>query len=187
MIGKFLIDSFPCTKFLINYRSDFVRQAESQLASLVSYKKGQKDFDAAVESIEKEVQRLKKLAELLGNRAKLIDSAKWTEDIRELNKVVKWLGFDDTCAFPKLMELNTGRNATNTRKLGELPRNERMNRRDGKRKGPRGSVDHHQPKPPIWFVNKLKSKPPVLPKAYQHSETNVELDPRCRYVGHHSL
>lgn len=187
-IAAFLVNYFPCARFIINYRSDFVGQAQSQVTAFVSYKEGKTEADAVVEKIAKEVERLKKLAELLGKRAKIIDSAKWTEDVGELNKVVKWLGFDDTCAFPKLMELNTGGNSTNTRNLGTVP-NQGRGRMNGpspsraNKLGPRGASGNYPKKSTVWFANKKKAKSTGLPKAYQHSETNVELDPRCRYVG----
>ena len=65
------------------------------------------DIDAAVSRVSEEVSTPKKLAQLLGNQATTLDSAKWTKDINELNNVVTWLGFDEACKFQKLMELNT--------------------------------------------------------------------------------
>ncbi len=191
-IAKFLIESFPCARFLVNYRSDFVHQAQSQVTSLATYKNEKKDLDIAVERISKEVDRLKKLAKLLGSRAMTLDSVKWTEDVGELNKAVMWLGFDKTCAFPKLMELNTGRSTTNKGELksGDTGTKEEnsdsLSSLKGKSKGPRGLTSGHRKAATHWFnkpVPKKKNKAAKTPRAYKHSETNVQLDPRCRYVG----
>ncbi len=116
-IAQFLNMSFPCARFIINYQSDNAKQAKSQ--TMVFESQNQEDIDEAVQRIAMEVKHLKNLAELLGQKAMILDSTKWTKDVGELNKAVEWLGFDRSCAFPKLMKLNTelskpkdGKNAT---------------------------------------------------------------------------
>jgi len=42
------------------------------------------------------------------DRVIVVDSSVWTKDIEELNRVVRWLGFDeDTCRFDRLLASNT--------------------------------------------------------------------------------
>lgn len=167
-IAEFLKAHFPCAKYLINYRSDFAQQAKSQVSSLISYQEERANITAAISRISNEVKRLKKMAALLGNRAMVIDSAKWTEDVEELNKAVKWLGFDTTCAFPNLMELNTGRSTANKNDEGAPPAPSPNNRKLGS-----------------WSPLKRNRIGPKAEGAYHHGTTNVELDPSCRYVGNY--
>jgi hypothetical protein len=48
-----------------------------------------------------------KFAELMGDRAKVIDSSNWTQNVGHLNEAVRWLGFNDKCEFSGVLELNT--------------------------------------------------------------------------------
>jgi hypothetical protein len=59
-----------------------------------------------------------KFAKLMGDRATVIDSSNWTQDVGELNKAVRWLGFSK-CEFDKVLELNTkdGFDATGPSKI----------------------------------------------------------------------
>ena len=106
-IVDFLKMHFPCTRYIVNHRSDVKGQALSQTSTLRKYKNENGDLDAAMTRIKKEVKRLLKFAELMGDRAKIIDSVDWTQNVAYLNDVVQWLGYDSSCAFPEVMELNT--------------------------------------------------------------------------------
>jgi hypothetical protein len=106
-IAKFLQSHFPCTRYLINYRSDIERQA----ASIKSNFQGEANntIHHLTTDISRRVDLAMRLAEQLGNQSMVLDSTKWTKDISYLNEAVTWLGFDPTCAFPRLLEMNTAR------------------------------------------------------------------------------
>lgn len=141
-IATFLKESFPCAKFIVNYCSDVEKQAKSQKNVFESHRK--EELNVTMHRLSMEVGRLKNLADLLGNQSMTLDSTKWTADVGELNKVVRWLGFDDTCAFPKLLKLNT---AFSMPKKGQAV------------------------------------KTSTTARAFMHTDTQMKLDPRCRYVG----
>ncbi len=147
VVANFLKEWFPCARFIINYRSEVVKQALSQKKAFVSQSKD--GIDVLVKRISSEVERLKALADLLGNQSMTLDSSRWTKDVEELNKAVQWLGFGKRCSFSKLMKLNTG--------LAKQPAVQ------GKYK-----------------FNQIKKSSSA---AYQHSDTMMDLDPHCQYMG----
>ena len=105
-VAAFLKEHFPCTRYLINYSSKLWKVARSQDAAFANDKK---TIQERVDRITRNTGKLLKLGELLGSDATTLDSSLWTKNVSELNRVVRWLGFDATCNFPKLLELNTGR------------------------------------------------------------------------------
>jgi hypothetical protein len=106
-IVDFLNDHFPCTRYIVNHRSDLQDQAESQLTVFLHQQNATRYVDEAVARLDLEVQRMLKFAELMGDRAKVIDSSNWTQNVGHLNEAVRWLGFNDKCEFSGVLELNT--------------------------------------------------------------------------------
>ncbi|KAG7362008.1 retrotransposon hot spot protein [Nitzschia inconspicua] len=101
---KFLKEHLPCTRYLINYRSD----TEAHLKSLKEAFKWERTI--AEKQVENEFQNLKLMYELLGpDLSYMLDSSEWTKDVRILNKALDWLGFGQDCHFPSLLEFNTMR------------------------------------------------------------------------------
>jgi len=97
--SNFLKNNFPCSKVLVNIRSDI----EAQVSSRVKVKWG-----GTVES--RELQKanvfLQTLASELGeDMAKVIDMTEWVDNISVLNSVVEWLGFKD-CNFTSIAHEN---------------------------------------------------------------------------------
>lgn len=119
-IVKFINESFPCARIIVNIRSEVDLQAKSQIITFTTFK-GQRLADKVkdleeekrltdrAKALEEENEKLKRIAQLFGNRAKLMDSSEWTTDVNRLNQVVGWLGFHKSCNFTKLLEFNTGR------------------------------------------------------------------------------
>lgn len=110
---QYIVDMFPCTRFVVNVRSD----VESQVLSM---QKGwnRKETDAVGHS-EHEAEKRKRerenvilahiAREILGpERAILLDSSEWTQNVTVLNTAVEWLGFSRDCFFTELMQFNTG-------------------------------------------------------------------------------
>lgn len=95
---------FPCARILINIRSNVRAQFQS-LAS-VGWA-GRRNITAHVQRLSNQNERLRNIATLFGRQAMLLDSNQWTVNIDSLNKVVRWLGFHETCFFEKLLEFNT--------------------------------------------------------------------------------
>jgi hypothetical protein len=98
---SFLKENLPCTRYLINYRSD-----------MATLKKSLKSNFLLVGDIEKiiewEKQQLELLYKLLGpDHAFKLDSSKWTKNVSVLNEALDWLGFSSSCYFSELLEFNT--------------------------------------------------------------------------------
>jgi len=106
-IAKFLQAHFPCSRYLFNFRSDVEAQAASQISNFK--KSANKPIQRVIKDISRSNDLMTALAKQLGNQSMLLDSSRWIEDVSYLNEVVMWLGFDPKCAFPRLLEFNTGR------------------------------------------------------------------------------
>jgi hypothetical protein len=105
-IAAFLKTHFPCTRYIINRRSNLTEQAQSQKNHFFSVES--MNLEAVTDKLEQETQRLLRLAELLGTeRATILDSSAWLKNVEVLNQAVRWLGFSESCAFHEIMELNT--------------------------------------------------------------------------------
>ena len=90
--------NFPCSRFVVNYRSDEDGQAKSQLKLGWDQK--------LVDELKRDNEFLRNLAEALGNEtAQLIDMEDWIKDVSILNSVVSWLGFQG-CRFKSILHEN---------------------------------------------------------------------------------
>jgi len=93
--------NFPCSRFLVNYRSDEDGQAKSALKLGWS-----SDYQKYVGALKRQNKFLRNFAEALGNEtAQLVDMEDWTKDISILNSVVSWLGFQG-CSFKSILHEN---------------------------------------------------------------------------------
>ena len=103
--ADFFEQNFPCSRFLINIRSDMEEQLQSISSTFHKGKKKKKDNNMEDELLRKN-HFLLQLHDILGNdRSKMIDMSIWKDDISVLNNVVDWLGFKD-CAFDALLHEN---------------------------------------------------------------------------------
>jgi hypothetical protein len=95
----FVQHNFPCSRVIVNIRSDFAEQAESAF-----YK-----YDANATHVLSELTaRHLRVAELFGlAQAVVLDASVFTHDISPINDVVDWLGFSKECHFQQLLEFNT--------------------------------------------------------------------------------
>mmetsp|Transcript_25428 Transcript_25428/g.31330 ORF Transcript_25428/g.31330 Transcript_25428/m.31330 type:complete len:386 (-) Transcript_25428:255-1412(-) len=103
--ADFLIDSFPCSRYIINMRSDVNSQVESVISAFGNPHE-REEIRADYESQNLFLQRLFRL--LGGDKAKLIDMMDWMNDASILNEVIDWLGFEG-CAFESLVHENHDR------------------------------------------------------------------------------
>jgi len=94
---EFFSNMFPCSKFVVNVRSDVAAQITSQ-TNLGWDDRGE-------ERVMLENQFLMQFAENMGHQATLIDMAQWRENVDVLNDVVSWLGFQQ-CQFSQLLHAN---------------------------------------------------------------------------------
>ena len=107
---NYIVEMFPCTRFVVNVRSD----VESQVLSKQKgwNKKGTDELGNSDEArkLKRENVILERIArEILGpDRAIFLDSSEWTKNVTVLNKAVEWLGFSRECFFTELMQFNTG-------------------------------------------------------------------------------
>jgi len=99
--AAFFKESFPCSRIVVNIRSD----TEGQDASRI--KLGWSANASAVdEGLVKEIEFLTKFAENLGpDTARLIDMTMWTKNISILNDLLDWLGYKE-CHFKSLVHAN---------------------------------------------------------------------------------
>ena len=98
-IAHFLQESFPCAKFLINYRS-----AEKIKASRDVYFAKERPID----EIQKQLERLIKFGSFLPeSQTRVLNSDEWTEDVSILNEVVDWMGYSKECHFTEVLQFNT--------------------------------------------------------------------------------
>jgi len=101
---QFVKESFPCARIIVNIRSDV-----EALTASIKKQKWSKGVETSLISAEAKLglSNLKQIAKLFGEQAILLDSTKWTKNVDEINRVVDWLGFESTCHFKEIMELNT--------------------------------------------------------------------------------
>ena len=107
---QFLKESLPCSKIVVNIRSDTFAQAKSQKQAFLEDGQTHK---MTKRKIEKDILHqnflLKEIVNIFDNpnQAILLDSSQWTKNITILNEVVTWLGFHPSCQFKELLEYNT--------------------------------------------------------------------------------
>jgi len=99
---RFVQETFPCARIVINIRS----AVEEQEASW------KKSFDEKQQNLSTKLAdmnwRIRDLVDLFGEQqAYLLDSTEWLHEIEHLNRLVEWLGFDQSCFFDELLEFNT--------------------------------------------------------------------------------
>lgn len=103
--SKYLKDHFPCSKVLINLQSNITHQ-------YISFKKTFNHTEGT-EYLGPSMERLKDINDfqrnlmtgLGGTMAKLIDMDNWAKDVRILNEVVDWLGYQN-CEFDNIVHEN---------------------------------------------------------------------------------
>jgi hypothetical protein len=103
-VVNFVKEVFPCARIVVNLRSNIKEQAASQMKA---FHKENKKTTERTYGIELGNEKLRYIAELFGDQAILLDSSEWTKNISSLNQVVEWLGFDKSCLFQELLEMNT--------------------------------------------------------------------------------
>jgi len=98
---KFVKNHLPCTRVLVNFRSDVQAQFKSR-AKVFNDKRG-----SAPILVENE--KMKRIAELFGKEyARILDMSNWTKPetgLDALNHAVEWLGFQN-CKFNRLYHEN---------------------------------------------------------------------------------
>jgi len=100
--AAFFKESFPCSRIVVNIRSDTGRQAQSA----VKLGWTPRTPDAVEEGLMKEVEFLTEFAEHLGpDTARIIDMEMWTQHVSILNDLVAWLGYKD-CNFQSIVHDN---------------------------------------------------------------------------------
>jgi len=93
-------EMFPCSRYLINIRSDTEKQVQS-MESEFEFENGKsvKSF------VEDGTNFHRELAEELGDAARLTDLEEWKNNVDVLNEVIEWLGFKN-CRFNTILHEN---------------------------------------------------------------------------------
>jgi hypothetical protein len=97
-------EHFPCSRVLVNIRSNTSEQALSYASKPFFRERLAHDGETA---LEERNDRLRLIAKLFGPQAMLLDSSDWVSNVDILNRVVQWLGFSESCYFQRLLEYNT--------------------------------------------------------------------------------
>jgi hypothetical protein len=93
---------FPCARILVNIRSD--TQSFMKSREVVFDQHYTKDtFDNITQ------QYIEFYHQLGPERAYLLDSTAWTQNVSQLNDMLDWLGFSDQCHFDHVLQYNTKR------------------------------------------------------------------------------
>ena len=113
--AAFLRDNFPCSKIILNIRSNVDSQISSVDTNFIQSGRTREEL-LQYNSFQKD------LAEELGtDMAKLIDMKDWKDNVQIFNEVIQWLGFKG-CAFRELVHENYngyGRDTEHKVDLGE--------------------------------------------------------------------
>ncbi len=100
--AEFLRENFPCSRIVVNIRSDVASQMKSIDKTFQEDNKG----DLSEEGIENMNEFLENLSEELGeDMSRLVDMNDWTKDVVVLNDLIHWLGFRD-CKYQQVVHEN---------------------------------------------------------------------------------
>ena len=100
---NYIVEMFPCTRFVVNVRSDVESQVLSQQKAWNNIGTDELGTQKRENVILERIAR-----DILGpDRAIFLDSSEWTKNVTVLNKAVEWLGFSRECFFTELMQFNT--------------------------------------------------------------------------------
>ena len=117
--ADFLRENFPCSRVVVNIRSDVDSQLKS-MTTTFSNKKTEEEKDS--DDILKMNKFLIKVVEELGDEmAKLVDMNDWTLNVEVLNEVISWLGFQQ-CKYHAVVHENAdgfGRDHETAPDIGE--------------------------------------------------------------------
>ena len=106
IVVKFVKDYFPCSRIVVNIRSDEAAQRKSSWYAF---------NEDARSKITNHTRGLQRVAELFGSQqAMVMDSSEWSTNITKLNQLVDWLGFSRECHFRSLVKCNTNKKTDNT-------------------------------------------------------------------------
>jgi hypothetical protein len=101
-VADYLMENFPCARFVVNIRSDIEQQGESWKKSFGT------DLDG--DELRYYNRRLAKTAAYMGqDRARLLDMLEWSKrdnsGVVVLNDLIEWLGFEG-CKYGTLLHSN---------------------------------------------------------------------------------
>ena len=104
---EYILRMLPCSRFLVNIRSETAEQAVSTQKAFVRSKIG---LEQRKSVLDRKNEILRRIAEeTLGpERAYFLDSSQWTKNVSVLNDALEWMGYTHPdCRFEELMEFNT--------------------------------------------------------------------------------
>jgi hypothetical protein len=124
----FLLESFPCSKIIVNTRSDI----DSHVKSIQAAFRIKREKEIIKERLEMEGRTMTSIHRYLlqpkgkkgssvissnstldrNDRVILMDSTEWTKDVTKLRRLIDWLGYSPECYFTELLEYNLPRSKT---------------------------------------------------------------------------
>ncbi len=113
--AEFFKRNFPCSKIVVNIRSELKNQVKSRLRADWSINaENRAAFTSSILELEKNVKDsqafLKEFHRALGpKRSHLLDMKAWKNNVALVNDMVEWLGFEKGCEFQKLLRENRRR------------------------------------------------------------------------------
>ncbi len=102
--ATFFQDNFPCSKFIVNIRSN----QENQMNSMSSaFEISEEIMEEQRTKLENHTAFLKDFQRHMGDEAaRLIDMSQWKDDIGIINELLDWLGFNKDCHLKALVHEN---------------------------------------------------------------------------------
>jgi len=103
--------NFPCSRILVNIRSDLTGLANSVTSTNGFEAKGSTlepndMFPIIIDRFKKANQFLRSFATIVGtDSGMLLDMNEWSKDISQLNDLLKWMGYVD-CNFQTILHVN---------------------------------------------------------------------------------
>jgi len=101
LAAKFMLENFPCARFVINIRGDIEKQVESWQAAFGTPMDG--------DEVRRYNRLLVDVASYMGQgKARVVDMTEWIQrdsGVEVLNDLIEWLGFVD-CRYESLLHSN---------------------------------------------------------------------------------
>jgi len=110
LAARFLKEHFPCSRYILNFRSDLSSRVNSTVTTFEkSVKKDEQELEQKFVSQTSFIQKLAK--ELGPNLVKSLDMTQWTQSetigLQTINEIVSELGFQN-CKFDQMLHYNDG-------------------------------------------------------------------------------
>jgi hypothetical protein len=110
--AEYIKTHLPCTRILVNFQTNITHQYLSYKRTF-NHTEGEEYLGPTMEKLEYINKFQQEFHKSLKGMSMLVDLDKWSQDVRILNKVVKWMGYKN-CRFEEIVHENDKGYATDT-------------------------------------------------------------------------